>query len=99
MGPYRKSRFKAPDRRVSRLWARGAGGGSPLPGAWAHHQAGTPPDRADPVFAHPIKLFDTPGEVRATAPILGEHNRTGFQELLGLPAEEIARLSADGVIA
>ena len=52
-----------------------------------------------PVFAHPIKLSDTPGEVRATAPMLGEHNAKVFQELLGLSAQEIARLSAEGVIA
>ncbi|MFZ1058026.1 MAG: CoA transferase, partial [Candidatus Rokuibacteriota bacterium] len=52
-----------------------------------------------PVFAHPIKLSDTPGEVRATAPMLGEHNAKVFQELLGITTEEIARLSAAGVIA
>jgi crotonobetainyl-CoA:carnitine CoA-transferase CaiB-like acyl-CoA transferase len=52
-----------------------------------------------PVFAHPIKLSDTPGEVRATAPLLGEHNGKVFGELLGLSAEEIERLSATGVIA
>jgi crotonobetainyl-CoA:carnitine CoA-transferase CaiB-like acyl-CoA transferase len=52
-----------------------------------------------PVFAHPIKLSDTPGEVRTTAPMLGEHNARVFQELLGLTTEEIARLSAAGVIA
>ena len=52
-----------------------------------------------PVFAHPIKLSDTPGEVRATAPMLGEHNAKVFQELLGITTEEIARLGAAGVIA
>ncbi len=52
-----------------------------------------------PVFAHPIKLSNTPGEVRATAPMLGEHNAKVFQELLGLTAQEIARLSAEGIIA
>jgi crotonobetainyl-CoA:carnitine CoA-transferase CaiB-like acyl-CoA transferase len=31
--------------------------------------------------------------------MLGEHNATVFQELLGITTEEIARLSAAGVIA
>ncbi|MBI2543634.1 MAG: CoA transferase [Candidatus Rokubacteria bacterium] len=51
------------------------------------------------VFAHPIKLSDTPGEVRATAPMLGEHNGKVFQELLGLSTAEIERLGAEGIIA
>jgi crotonobetainyl-CoA:carnitine CoA-transferase CaiB-like acyl-CoA transferase len=54
---------------------------------------------AVPVFAHPIKLADTPGEVRAPAPMLGEHNQKVFRGLLGLSAEEIERLSAEGIIA
>ncbi|MBI4587453.1 MAG: CoA transferase [Candidatus Rokubacteria bacterium] len=52
-----------------------------------------------PVFAHPIKLSDTPGEVRTPAPMLGEHNARVFQELLGLAPAEIERLAAAGVIA
>jgi hypothetical protein len=54
---------------------------------------------AVPVFAHPIKLADTPGEVRGPAPMLGEHNQKVFRGLLGLSAEEIERLSAEGIIA
>lgn len=48
---------------------------------------------------HPIKLSDRPGEVRATAPMLGEHNPKVFQELLRLSMEEIEHLSAEGIIA
>ncbi len=50
------------------------------------------------IFTHPIKLSDTPGEVQAPAPMLGEHNDTVFRERLGLSPEEIARLRAEGVI-
>ena len=35
---------------------------------------------------------DTPGGVRAPAPLMGQHNGFVFQELLGLPAEELKRL-------
>ena len=52
-----------------------------------------------PVFAHPIKLSLTPGEVRATAPMLGEHNGKVFHEALGLSPGEMERLSAEGIIA
>jgi crotonobetainyl-CoA:carnitine CoA-transferase CaiB-like acyl-CoA transferase len=51
------------------------------------------------VYAQPIKLSDTPGEVRATAPALGEHNARVFRDLLGLTRAEIRHLEADGVIA
>ncbi len=35
---------------------------------------------------------DTPGDVRAPAPLLGQHNSFVFQELLGLPPGELQRL-------
>jgi benzylsuccinate CoA-transferase BbsF subunit len=35
---------------------------------------------------------DTPGGVRVPAPLMGQHNGFVFQELLGLPAEELKRL-------
>ncbi|WP_406317427.1 CoA transferase [Streptosporangium sp. NBC_01639] len=44
------------------------------------------------------KLSATPGSVRTTGPTLGQHNDEVYRELLGLTAEEIAGLSADGVI-
>jgi crotonobetainyl-CoA:carnitine CoA-transferase CaiB-like acyl-CoA transferase len=43
-------------------------------------------------------MVDTPGAVRATVPMLGEHNARVFQELPGFPIEEIACLSAAGAI-
>jgi benzylsuccinate CoA-transferase BbsF subunit len=51
------------------------------------------------VYAHPIRLSATPGEVTGTAPMLGEHNHQVFGELLGLTDDEIERLRAEGVIA
>jgi formyl-CoA transferase len=44
------------------------------------------------------KLGDTPGGLRWIGPPLGAHNNEVYHEWLGLPAAEIARLIADGVI-
>lgn len=44
------------------------------------------------------KLSETPGEVRWVGPKLGEHNQQIYGELLGLDAEEQARLAEAGVI-
>jgi formyl-CoA transferase len=44
------------------------------------------------------KLSATPGRVRSVGPELGEHNTAVYQDLLGLSANEIARLSGAGVI-
>ncbi|WP_326821055.1 CaiB/BaiF CoA transferase family protein [Streptosporangium sp. NBC_01756] len=44
------------------------------------------------------KLSATPGSVRTAGPTLGQHNDEVYRGLLGLTAEEIAGLSADGVI-
>lgn len=38
-------------------------------------------------------------QIQASAPLLGEHNDHVFQDLLGLDAQEVAQLKADGVIA
>lgn len=51
------------------------------------------------VYAHPIKLAETPGGVQGTAPALGEHTNQILGTLLGLTAEEIAALQAEGVLA
>ena len=45
-----------------------------------------------------IRLSKTDWAIERGAPCLGEHNAQVFGELLGLPAEEIAELSAAGVI-
>ncbi|MFB9836939.1 CaiB/BaiF CoA transferase family protein [Actinoallomurus acaciae] len=46
----------------------------------------------------PIKLSDTPGSVRLPPPPVGADNDGVYAGLLGLPAEELARLRADGAI-
>jgi crotonobetainyl-CoA:carnitine CoA-transferase CaiB-like acyl-CoA transferase len=50
------------------------------------------------VMGLPIKLSETPGAVRQPPPRLGEHTAAVLQQLLSLPADEIARLSEGGVI-
>ena len=44
------------------------------------------------------RLSHTPGRIQRGAPRLGEHNDEVYSSLLGLGAEEIASLRADGVI-
>lgn len=49
--------------------------------------------------APPWKLGRTPGAARMPAPGFAQHNSYVFQELLGLPENEIARLYAEGATA
>jgi len=44
------------------------------------------------------RMSRTPGELRTPAPTLGQHNDEVFGELLGLGADEIARLKEEKVI-
>ncbi len=46
----------------------------------------------------PIKLADTPGEVRTPPPTLGQHTEQILGNDLGYSAEAVARLRADGAI-
>jgi crotonobetainyl-CoA:carnitine CoA-transferase CaiB-like acyl-CoA transferase len=46
----------------------------------------------------PVRLSETPGEVRAPAPLLGQHTDQVLRERLALNDEEIARLRKAGVI-
>jgi formyl-CoA transferase len=45
-----------------------------------------------------IKMSDTPGAVRRLGPELGEHTDEVLESLLGLSADELARLRAAQVI-
>src|SRR5262249_48540684 len=46
----------------------------------------------------PVRLSETPGAVRAPAPMLGEHTEEVLRGLLGMDAAEIASLRASGAI-
>ena len=51
-----------------------------------------------PVLGIPIKLSDTPGEVRIAPPVLGQHTRAVLSDELGLSDPEIASLAERGVV-
>ena len=46
----------------------------------------------------PIKLSETPGQIDAPAPNLGEHTEEVLTGLLGMGAEEVNRLKQEGVV-
>jgi len=46
----------------------------------------------------PFKMMETPWEMRTAAPLLGEHNKEIYDDLLGLAAEDLIRLTEWGVI-
>ena len=46
----------------------------------------------------PIKLSETPGQIDAPAPNLGEHTSEVLTGLLGLEAEEVNQLKQDGIV-
>ena len=46
----------------------------------------------------PVKLSDTPAEIRTPPPLLGEHTDEVLTEVLGLSASEIEALRAGGVV-
>lgn len=50
-----------------------------------------------PVMETPVRLSQTPGEIRHRAPLLGEHTDQILEEL-GYTSDDIASLRADGVI-
>lgn len=56
--------------------------------------------RSGPVMmaGPPVRLSRTPGSVRTPAPGLGEHTAQALHELLGIPADEVARLARAGVV-
>ncbi len=50
------------------------------------------------VCASPLKLSETPGEVYAPAPMLGEHSEQVLRDVLGYSRERVAQLQNEGVI-
>lgn len=52
----------------------------------------------EPLYGVSWKLSDTPGKIRANAPLLGEHTNYLFGELLALPPNELDRLTQEKVI-
>ncbi len=50
-----------------------------------------------PLASTPVRLSETPGEIRHRAPTLGEHTDEVLKEL-GYTNEEIAALRAGGVV-
>jgi crotonobetainyl-CoA:carnitine CoA-transferase CaiB-like acyl-CoA transferase len=50
------------------------------------------------VLGVPVKLSDTPGDVRTPPPLLGQHTNDVLRNDLGLDANEIERLRAQRVI-
>jgi CoA:oxalate CoA-transferase len=46
----------------------------------------------------PIHLSETPGEVYAHAPLLGEHSEEVLRDILRYSQEEIDRLKEEGII-
>ncbi len=50
------------------------------------------------VVANPIRMSATPPSYRSAPPLLGQHTSEVLSSLLGMTADEIARLAAQGVI-
>jgi formyl-CoA transferase/CoA:oxalate CoA-transferase len=61
-------------------------------------ESGHPAAASAPVIAPYFRMSDTPGGVRAPAPLLGEHTDQVLGRLLGLSPDEVARLRAAGAI-
>lgn len=50
------------------------------------------------IYGMPWRLSDTPGQIRSSAPLLGQHNDYILGQVLGLAAETLADLESQGVI-
>lgn len=51
-----------------------------------------------PVVGIPVKLSETPAEIKTLDPAIGEHNEEIYSNLLGLIPEQIIQLKEEGVI-
>ncbi|MFJ1615889.1 CaiB/BaiF CoA transferase family protein [Streptomyces sp. NPDC088249] len=51
-----------------------------------------------PMVAPLPRMSKTPGSIRSTGPALGAHNAEVYRGLLGLSADDLATLGADGVV-
>jgi crotonobetainyl-CoA:carnitine CoA-transferase CaiB-like acyl-CoA transferase len=49
-------------------------------------------------YGIPWKLSETPGEVKESGPMLGQHNEYVFKEVLGLSSDEYERLVKEKII-
>jgi crotonobetainyl-CoA:carnitine CoA-transferase CaiB-like acyl-CoA transferase len=58
-----------------------------------HPKSGT-----ETFYGIPLKLGDTPGAVRSSGPMLGQHNEYVFKGLMGLSDDEFNRLVEEKVI-
>ena len=50
------------------------------------------------VVGSPVRLSSTPAEMRTPAPMLGQHTHEVLRDVLGMTADEIAKLDAAGVL-
>ena len=53
---------------------------------------------AELIYGMPWRLSDTPGQIRTSAPLLGQHNDYILGQVLGLSAENLAALESQGVV-
>jgi crotonobetainyl-CoA:carnitine CoA-transferase CaiB-like acyl-CoA transferase len=61
-------------------------------------ESGHPAAPSARVVAPFFRMSETPGSVRAPAPLLGQHTDAVLREVLGLEPDEIARLRGEGVV-
>ena len=53
---------------------------------------------AEWIYGMPWRLSDTPGQIRTSAPLLGQHNGYVLGQVLGLSAASLAALETQGVV-
>ncbi len=61
-------------------------------------EATHPSHRTFKMPGNPVKLSGTPGETFDPPPLLGQHNREVYQDLLGLAEDELEALGEKGVV-